>query len=550
MYGDEQPALLPVRMLNEFVYCPRLFYLEWVDQLWESNDDTAEGVAAHRVTDRRRGRMPEPTEELPPLNTTQVKLEDEFVGLVAVVDRVDHHDGSCTPVDIKKGRAPVGGGAWPADRIQVMAQAVLLERAGYQVTEAKVAYRGCGTMVDIPYDAQAHDEVVQTAAQARATAARIDAPLPLLRSPKCVRCSLAGLCMPDEVNALLGRDLSPPRRILPRDRDQRPLYVTTQGARVGVTAGRLVVTAGGENLAELRLIDVSHVAVFGHVQVSTEAMTQLWKRGVVVLWLSRGGWLNGWAQPPMGKHVELRRRQVVAHAAGIAPAAAMIQGKIRNQRTMLRRNSVARPPASVMDSLTRLAKATVDASTIAELLGLEGTAARLYFEHLPRMFQPEHPWASEFAARGRRRRPPTDPINALLGFTYSLLVKEVLVACLGCGLDPYLGLLHRSRYGRPSLALDLAEEFRPLIAESVTIQVVNNGEVDERSMRRHSTGVTLTSPGRKAVIRAFERRMTSEVTHPVFAYRISYRRVIDVQARLLAAVVMGEIDTYPAMVTR
>lgn len=142
------------------------------------------------------------------------------------------------------------------------------------------------------------------------------------------------------------------------------------------------------------------------------------------------------------------------------------------------------------------------------------------------------------------------PINALLGFTYSLLVKDMVAICLGVGLDPYLGVYHRPRYGRPALALDLIEEFRPLIADSVVVNVLNNGEVTESSFRRSGQSVWLTADGRKAVIRAYERRLDTQIKHPVFKYRISYRRVMDVQARIFAAVMIGEIDEYSPMTTR
>lgn len=131
-----------------------------------------------------------------------------------------------------------------------------------------------------------------------------------------------------------------------------------------------------------------------------------------------------------------------------------------------------------------------------------------------------------------------------------MLTRDLVAVCLGVGLDPHLGVYHRSRYGRPALALDLAEEFRPLIADSVVVGLLNNGEISQRDFIRRAGAVSLTSEGRRTVLRAYERRLEVEVTHPVFGYKISYRRVLDVQARLLAAVIVGEIPEYHAMVTR
>lgn len=543
------PPLIPARMLNEFVYCPRLFYLEWVDRRWADNDDTVQGRAAHAPNDARGGRMPPPAQADKPRTTAQVEISDVGLGVVAVIDRVDHDDGASTPVDIKKGRAPREG-VWPADRAQILTQAVLLRRAGYRVDTAEVSYLASHTRVSLPVPDDAEGEVAELIAAARHTASLVAAPLPLVDDPKCPRCSLVGLCLPDETNALLNRSKERPRSIVPRDPDSQPLYVTVPGARVRVSGGRLQVEADRQVLADVRLVDVSHVCVVGNVQVTTQAMSAIWRTGGVVTWLSGGGWFNGWSQGPPGKHVELRRRQVIAHAQGVSFAAEMIRGKIHNQRVLLRRNAKTGLPKSVPESLKALESATRDAVTLPELLGIEGTAARLYFENFDRMVSPELPFGAEFLAHGRQRRPPPDPVNAVLGFCYALLTKDLVATLAGVGLDPYLGVLHRSRYGRPALALDLAEEFRPLVADSVTLQCFNNGELREKHLRRHRLGVTLTDEGRRAVLAAYERRMGDLITHPTFGYRISYRRVLDVQARVLAAAILGELPNYVPIMTR
>jgi len=159
-------------------------------------------------------------------------------------------------------------------------------------------------------------------------------------------------------------------------------------------------------------------------------------------------------------------------------------------------------------------------------------------------------FGEEFSQLGRNRRPPPDPLNALLSFCYSMLTKDLVATCLGRGPRPVPRRLHRSRYGRPALALDLAEEFRPLIADSVVIGLLNNGEITGRDFIRRARAVSLTADGRRKVLAAYERRLDTQVRHPVFGYRISYRRVLDVQARLFAAVLVGELPAYQAMVTR
>ena len=544
------PQLVPARMLNELVYCQRLFHLEWVDGRWAHSDDTVQGSVAHDATDRRSGRMPAPDEEEKPFTSIQVALSDPDLGVTAVIDRVDHEDGSSSPVDMKKGSGPGDGGMWPADRVQVLTQAVLLRRAGYSVNRAEISYLGSHHRASIDVGPNAEMEVRELVALARKVAAQELPPPPLLNDPRCPRCSLAPLCMPDETNYLLERSSGQPRRIIVKNPDTRPVYVNTQGASVKVSGGRLLVAVKGETVAERRLLDVSQVCVVGNVQITTQALKALWRRGVTVIWLSYGGWLDGWSQGPMSGHVTLRRRQVLASVHGLRFAQQMIRGKIHNQRVLLRRNAKVPLDDSVLGQLKELEAKTESAASLETLLGIEGTAARLYFGQFHTLLSPRCEVAAEFQAHGRARRPPPDPVNAVLGFCYSLLTKDLVAVLTGVGLDPYLGVLHQPRYGRPALALDLAEEFRALVAESVALQCFNNGEINEKSFMRGHLGVVLTADGRRSVIQAHERRLDMELKHPLFGYQVSYRRVLDLQARVLAASFTGELDSYTPLMTR
>jgi CRISPR-associated protein Cas1 len=200
----------------------------------------------------------------------------------------------------------------------------------------------------------------------------------------------------------------------------------------------------------------------------------------------------------------------------------------------------------VLGHLEQMAKRAEEMESIEALLGVEGTGARDYFEHFKGMLRGEQ----TFDLDGRNRRPPRDPVNALLSFVYTLLTKELVLAVTTAGLDPLLGFYHQPRFGRPALALDLMEEFRPLIADSVVINVINTGVVSPADFVVAVTGVALKPPARKRVIFAFERRMDQLITHPIFGYKISYRRVLEVQARLLGRLLLGEIDEYPNMRTR
>jgi CRISPR-associated protein Cas1 len=155
-----------------------------------------------------------------------------------------------------------------------------------------------------------------------------------------------------------------------------------------------------------------------------------------------------------------------------------------------------------------------------------------------------------FDFKNRNRRPPQDPVNAMLSFAYALLVRDLTVAALAAGFDPFLGFYHKPRYGRPSLALDLAEEFRPLIADSTVLMAINNGEVRDTDFITAAGATALSTRGRRQLIATYERRMEATVTHPVFGYPIGYRQVLAVQARLLARFLAGEIEAYPMFCTR
>lgn len=462
-------------------------------------------------------------------------------------------DGSVIPVDYKKGTPDREGRPWLSDEVQSVLQALVLRDAGYSVSTAEIWYAESRERVVIPIDDGVETRVRQTVADLWSVAASDVAPPPLVASPKCPRCSLVGICLPDEINALRHRQDAGPRRrrLVPSNPDSRPFYIQEQGSVVSVRGGRLEVFKDKVRLDSRRLIDVAQVCLQGNVNVTPQAMRELLSREVPVCWFSYGGWFSGMAQGLPGKNIDLRRAQFTASPeTALLIARKMIEGKIRNGRTLLRRNS-REDFANEVESMGRLAAQAAKAEGFPTLLGLEGVAARIYFAHFSHMLTLDSDIShQQFDSNGRSRRPPPDPVNALLSFVYALLVKDLATTLTAVGFDPYLGVLHRPRFGRPALALDLAEEFRPLIAESVVLQVINNGEVSSRDFLSRAGGCQLEKGGRRSLIRAYERRMSHEIKHPLFGYRVSYRRAIDVQARLLAAHLLGEIDEYPPFVTR
>ena len=203
----------------------------------------------------------------------------------------------------------------------------------------------------------------------------------------------------------------------------------------------------------------------------------------------------------------------------------------------------------MLADLRRLAKKAPRAKDFGVLLGVEGAAAARYFQSFAGMLKQDAEGGG-FDIQGRNRRPPTDPVNALLSFGYAMLTRTWVVALSSVGLDPYRGFYHQPRYGRPALALDMMEPFRPLIVDSAVVTALNNGEVQPADFVRTPVGVNLTGAGRKRFIATFERRLAQEVTHPLFGYRVEYRRLLQIQARLLGRFLLSEIAEYPNFVTR
>ena len=618
--AGDLPDMIPVRMLNEFTYCPRLGYLEWVEGEWAGNLETMEGTFGHRRVDQTpkrakrkaentehsviavndngqgtdnpndgNGNSPQPSESQTaqtesPIHARSLMLSAPAEGLLAKLDLLEMEGMEVTPVDYKRGKAPaIPEGAYEPERVQLCAQGLILRANGFRCDRGVLYFIASKTRVTIEFTEELIRRTRQLRDDFRLTAAAGILPPPLVDSPKCPRCSLVGICLPDETNflhcsstvsqeqtasqgssavseenscdkpetrqGLPGHIVEPQiRKLLPANDDALPLYVQTQGAMVGKSGDRLTIKYKDEVLAERRLMDVSQVSLFGNVMISAQVLRELTTRGIPVCHLTYGGWFHGLTSGLAHKNVELRIRQfeIAADAQrSLHIARCFISGKIRNSRTLLRRH-LTEDETGILPSLAEFRQRAERAASAETLLGLEGMAAKTYFAGLFALLNGRH----DFDVNDRNRRPPKDPVNAVLSFVYSLLVKELTVVLQGVGFDPMLGFFHRPRYGRPSLALDVAEEYRPLIGDSVTLMAFNNGEVDRSSFLERAGAVTLTESGRKSIIAAFERRLEQEVTHPIFGYRVSYRRIMEVQARLLARTITGELPAYVPFCTR
>lgn len=572
------PDYLPARMVNEFVYCPRLCYYEWVDGVFRDSADTVEGRFEHRRVDKATA-MPSPEAAAERIHSRSVALSSERLRVIAVLDLVEGSGDEATPVDYKHGRPREVDGAlqlWPADRVQLALQGVVLRENGYRCEEGIVYYAATRQRVRVPFDDAVIREAEEAVSGAWSLAAGGEIPPPLADSPKCPGCSLVGICLPDETNTLLAGSSEEPvqldlfadgeaprkpavrevRRLVTPRNELRPLYLNTQGFRVGKSGEVLQIRDRDKLVQDVRIGETCQVNLMGNVQLSTQALQALLEAGVPVCFFSQGGWFYGMATGLNSKNIFLRQKQFHLggqewFARGLARR--LVAGKIRNQRVMLQRNHIEPDPV-VLSHMKLMAEKAERAESLEELLGIEGTAARIYFGAFAGMIKNDETGGRQdqftFDFAGRNRRPPRDAVNALLSLAYSVLAKDLTIACYAVGFDPFMGFYHQPRFGRPALALDLMEPFRPLIADSAVLTAINTRMVGPNDVVRAGPGVALTPSGRKAFFRAYELRMDTLVTHPLFEYRVSYRRLLEIQARLLARVLEGEIGEYPVFVTR
>jgi CRISPR-associated protein Cas1 len=551
--------LIPVRMLNEYVYCPRLAYLMWVQGEFEHNAYTVEGLIRHGRVDKKSGKLPEAPVEDEKVHAQSVSLGSELLGITAKMDLVEAEGVSATPVDYKRGKRPhVAGGVYDPERVQLCAQGLLLREHGYACEGGVIYFAGSRERVPVAFDDTLIALTTSAIEEFRAVAASGPIPPPLEDSPKCPHCSLMGICIPDEVR-FFANPGAEPRPIIPRDDRGLPLYVQSPRAWVRKDGARLIVEEGEERLASARIDEVSQVVLYGGATLSTPALQECMRREIPVTYLSYGGWFIGHVVGTGNRNVETRTHQFRAsfdEKTCLQLARRWVIAKIANCRTLMRRNwrrgddtpyAHEAPPLSGLQNDMRSA---ARAESVETLLGIEGAAASRYFKHLRFMLKTDDGDGLRFDFNGRNRRPPLDPVNAMLSFAYAMLTREWTVTLAAVGLDPYRGFYHQPRFGRPALALDMMEPFRPLVADSAVIMAVNNGEVQPDDFILAAGSCTLTESGRKKFIAAFERRMSQEVTHPIFKYTVSYRRLFEVQARLLIRYLAGEIHAYPNFVTR
>jgi CRISP-associated protein Cas1 len=332
------------------------------------------------------------------------------------------------------------------------------------------------------------------------------------------------------------------------------LYVLQDDAYIGKTDERLRVSHQKQTLQDVPMIKLDGVVVMGRATISPAALLELLERKIPLTFLTGTGRYLGSLEPPLSKNIFVRSAQWAAARQEPTRASHVVQGfvrgKLKNYRNTLLRAQREAPERQLQKGITKLeqAIAPIDKTTqIDSLRGLEGAGSAAYFGSFDQLLL-----AEGFSFTTRTRRPPLDPVNALLSFGYALLLHDVQSAVNLAGFDPYLGYLHTERYGRPSLALDLMEEFRPLVVDAMVLSAINRRSLQPEDFATEpiSGAVALSDEARRTFLRLYEQKKQSEFKHPVLGRKCSYQRAFEIQARLLAKYLLGELECYPPLVLK
>ncbi|MDY3562199.1 type I-MYXAN CRISPR-associated endonuclease Cas1 [Gemmata sp. JC673] len=536
---DSHAPQLRVESLHAWAYCKRLYYFQEIERIAVPHERVFAGRHLHAALEADEDGA-----------AVSVELASERLGLFGKADCLRRRDGSHLPYEHKRGRPARGADgaaeAWPSDRLQVVAYAALIEDAfGQPVPEGRIRYHAANVTVRVPVDDRARADLSAALADARALRESVERPPITENARLCEKCSLAPVCLPEEVR----QDREPerePRRLFPQDRDGATLHVVSQGTAVGVSGDSIVVKPREGPEAKHAIRGVETVLLHGFTQISTQAIRKCVEHGVGVHWLSVSGHHTASTVPTAGQ-VQRRVRQYKAltdPATCLRLIKHLASAKVEGQYRYLLRatrgdpalREQAQPHLNAIQPLLGRIPGAAEAETVR---GLEGAAAVEYFAALRSVLGPQVP--EELRAASRSRRPPVDRFNALLSYGYGLLHTAVMRAVLASGLEPALGFFHTPRSAAYPLVLDLLDLFRVTVWDMPLVGSLNRGQWDAAAdFEVTRAKVWLSEQGRKKAIGLFEDRMQETWKHPVLNYSLSYARTIELEARLLEKEWTGE----------
>ncbi len=544
-----KPETIRVSALHALAYCPRLFYLEEVEELYTQDAAVFAGRRLHAELEKQED---EDWEEL--------FLISEELGLRGRVDALRTRDGETIPYEHKRGKCHRDENkqpqAWESDRIQVLAYACLLESCfGIKVKEGRIRYHADNVLVHVPLDDTGREAVREAIQKARNLQKSTHRPPVTDNERLCARCSLAPVCLPEEARLAHDREWQP-IRLFPEDDTRQIIHVLEPGTAVGKTGEQIKITRRNQPVETVSAYQIGQLVLHSFSQISTQALYFCAERGISVHFISGGGRYLGSFDSRQGS-IQRRVRQYAALSNAetcLELARKLIVCRGQGQRKFLMRGTrgkkaVLEKLQTAIKQMQLLLKQVPQAQSLQSLLGFEGNLAKLYFGALPNMISSEVP--EELWFDGRNRRPPKDRFNALLGFGYSLLEKDVMNSILTVGLEPALGFYHQPRSQAAPLALDLMEIFRVILVDMPIIASINRGKWDvKEDFEVRGQQVWLSDAGRRKFVEMYESRKQESWKHPVTGYSLTYRRLLELEVRLLEKEWSGESGLFAQLVVR
>lgn len=544
---------IQLRGLNEIVFCEKLFHLMYAQGIFYDNADTLTGTLNHKM--RENNSRKHFIEGADIFSTTLYAMDGHLSGKL---DGVIVENGEYIPIEDKNSKKPsmpfkttlwgvdIISDVWINDFPQIVGQIYLLRHNGYYCNHGKVYYRGSNLMIDVPY-LESYDKLIENGVKYCEKIITSSEPKPLIDSDKCIRCSLNWVCLPDETNNI-ENNTKETRRLYPGRSDKSILYVTCPGGKIGKSGETITIWSPSKESTSIPLKDIEHVCIFGNVQITTQALHALIKNYSSIFYFTTSGTYIAETSASITKNIFCRKAQFIRFNNPLFCShltKKIVYAKISNQRTLLRRNK----KNDLKTDLTTLKyyrdkiKTTEDIDIIR---GYEGHSSKIFWASYPSLFKYPNQWIMN----GRNRRPPKDEINSMLSYGYALLLRDFITAINITGLDHLLGFYHSTVPGRPALALDLMEPYRPLIIDSLVLRLINENIVSKKDFATTQSGVFINPSAKKKIIKMYENRMNEMITHPQFGYRLSYRRMIQLEVKILSKYITGEISDYFPLTTR
>ncbi len=546
-----QPIQDTIRVcaLHAFAYCRRLFYLEEVEELYTQDAAVFAGRRLHEEIEAQDGE-----------EWLDLYLEDEILGLRGRVDALRTREGVTIPYEHKRGRCHRDENkqpqAWDSDKLQILAYCCLLEVSlGITIPEGRIRYHADNVLVHVPFDDTGRQWVKDTIKQARELRTSPYRPPVTTNEHLCSRCSLSPVCLPEEARLAHNKEWHPVR-LFPQDDEREVIHILEAGTRVGRTGEQLKISRRHEPDEKVAIGQVSQVVLHSFSQISTQALHFLSYKEVGIHFISGGGRYVGSVDTRSGS-IQRRIRQYEALTKPdfcLELARKLVYCRGNGQRKFLMRGkrykeAISTELPQTIAQMKILLKQLPQVDSLESLLGYEGKLAMLYFGVLPYLLGQDVPDSLRFA--GRNRRPPKDRFNALLSFGYSLLIKDVMNAILTVGLEPALGFYHQPRTQAPPLALDLMEIFRVPLVDMTVVTSINRQQWDESAdFDVRGQQVWLSDEGRRKFITLYEQRKAETWKHPVTGYSLTYRRLLELEVRLLEKEWCGEGGLFGHLTVR